>query len=117
MLKLAADENFNNDIVDGARLRLPELDFVRVQDVGLYGAGDEQVLAWAAVEARLLFTHDVKTLRRLAHKRVARGESMPGVIVAKKTIAVGEAIDDIILIAQCSALDEWRDQVRFLPLR
>jgi hypothetical protein len=33
MLRFAADENFNADIVRGLRRRLPELDIVRVQDV------------------------------------------------------------------------------------
>lgn len=41
MLKLAADENFNNDIVRGLLRRNPTLDIVRVQDVGLSGADDE----------------------------------------------------------------------------
>ena len=59
MLRLAADENFNNDIVRGLlRLRL-ELDVVRVQDVGLSGADDPTVLEWAAQEERILLTHDV----------------------------------------------------------
>lgn len=40
MLRFAADENFNADIVRGLRRRLPELDIVRVQDVGLSGADD-----------------------------------------------------------------------------
>jgi len=39
MLALAADENFNNDIVRGALRRKPDLDFVRVQDAGLSPQG------------------------------------------------------------------------------
>jgi hypothetical protein len=31
MIKLAADENFNNDIVRGLLRRKPELDIVRIQ--------------------------------------------------------------------------------------
>ena len=38
MLRLAADENFNNDIVRGLLRRKLELDIVRIQDVGLSGA-------------------------------------------------------------------------------
>ena len=44
MLRLAADENFNNDIVRGLLRRKPELDIVRIQDVGLSGAEDPTVL-------------------------------------------------------------------------
>ena len=48
MLTLAADENFNNDIVRGLRRRNPHLDLVRVQDVELSAADDPAVLEWAA---------------------------------------------------------------------
>ena len=40
MLPLAADENFNNDIVRGLLRRKPDLNIVRLQDVGLSGADD-----------------------------------------------------------------------------
>jgi len=40
MLALAADENFNNDIVRGLLRRKPDLNIVRLQDVGLSGADD-----------------------------------------------------------------------------
>ena len=62
MLLLAADENFNNDIVRGLVRRKPDLNIVRIQDVGLSGADDPTVLEWAAREERVLLTHDVSTL-------------------------------------------------------
>ena len=40
MLLLVSDENFNNDIVRGLLRRNPNLDIVRVQDVGLRGEED-----------------------------------------------------------------------------
>ena len=58
MLRLAADENFNHDIVRGLLRREPGLDIVRIQDVGLSGADDPTVLEWAAQEGRVLLTHD-----------------------------------------------------------
>ena len=48
MLFLAADENFNNDIVRGLLRRKPDLDIGRIQDEGLSGADDQAVLEWAA---------------------------------------------------------------------
>lgn len=57
MLRFAADENFNNDIVRGLLRRVPTLDVVRVQDVGLSGADDAAVLEWAAAQGRIVITH------------------------------------------------------------
>jgi Domain of unknown function (DUF5615) len=48
MLRLAADENLNGDIVRGLLRRNPKLDVVRIQDAGLSGADDPSVLEWAA---------------------------------------------------------------------
>ena len=61
MLRLAADENFNNNIVRGLLRQRPGLDIVRIQDVGLSGADDPTVLEWAAQEGRVLLTHDAST--------------------------------------------------------
>jgi predicted nuclease of predicted toxin-antitoxin system len=64
MLRLAADENFNGDIVRGLLRRNPKLDIVRVQDVGLSGADDPSVLKWAADQGRIVVTHDISTLAK-----------------------------------------------------
>ena len=44
MLRLVADENFNQSIVRGLLRVAPELDIVTVQDVGLSGSSDPDVL-------------------------------------------------------------------------
>lgn len=73
MLRLAADENFNSDIVRGVLRERPDLDIVRIQDVGLSGADDRTVLEWAAGQGRVLLTHDVTTLTRHAYDRARAG--------------------------------------------
>nr|WP_309745308.1 DUF5615 family PIN-like protein [Chamaesiphon sp. OTE_20_metabat_361] len=54
MLKLLADENFDNTILRGLLRRQPDIDIIRVQDTEFYGANDPTVLAWAAQENRIL---------------------------------------------------------------
>lgn len=49
MLKLLADENFDNTIVRGLWRRNPNIDIVRVQDVGLLSEDDPTILAWAVI--------------------------------------------------------------------
>lgn len=48
MLSLLSDENFNGDIIRGLLLRQPDLDLLRVQDVGFREVDDPAILAWAA---------------------------------------------------------------------
>jgi predicted nuclease of predicted toxin-antitoxin system len=71
MLRLLADENFNGDIVRALLLRQPDLDIVRVQDVGLAGVSDPDILAWAAEHDRIILTHDRATFPDYAFERLA----------------------------------------------
>lgn len=116
MLTFLADENFDGNIVRGLLRRLPELDIARVQDVGLSGADDPTVLEWAAQAGRILLTHDVATITKYAYERVAAGLAMPGVVEVKPMQAIGEVIDEVLLLAEYASADDIQDQVRFLPI-
>ncbi|CAN5622002.1 MAG: DUF5615 family PIN-like protein [Actinomycetota bacterium] len=117
MLPLAADENFNNDILRGVLRRDPDVDIIRVQDAGLSGADDPTILEWSAREGRILLTHDVATITRHAYERVREGKPMPGVFEVGCGVPMGIVIEEIMLIAEYSLEGEWEGQVRYLPLR
>ena len=117
MLRFAVDEDFDNRIVRGLLRLLPTLDIVRVQDAGLFGKRDQEILEWAATENRILLTHDATTMTKYAYARVESAKPMPGLFEISQEIAVGNAIDDLILIATCSFDGEYDNQVRYLPLR
>ena len=117
MLRMLADENFNGDIVRGVRRRRRDVDIVRVQDIGLSGADDPTVLAWAAEQQRVLLTHDVSTMTRYAYDRIREAKPMPGVFEVSRKVSLSVAIEEILLLAECSEDGEWEGQVRYLPLR
>lgn len=116
-MKFAADENFDNDILRGLFRVLPNLNMVRIQDAGLSGVEDPEVLEWCARENRILLTHDVRTITKFAYDRLEIGLEMPGVFEISKRLAVNVAIQELILIATCSEPEEWANQVWFLPLK
>jgi hypothetical protein len=116
VIRLLADENLNYNIVRGLGRRLPEIDIARVQDVGRAGADDPSLLAWAALERRVLITHDAQTLAKYAHERVNAALPMPGVIEISFRVPVRVAIEDLVVIAECSLPDEWEGKVLCLPL-
>jgi hypothetical protein len=118
VIRICVDENFNNKIVRGLLRRNPKLDLVRIQDiVGLSGADDPTVLEWAASEGRVLITHDVNTLAHFAFERVNAGYQMPGVFEVGRSIAIGQAIEEVLLVVECSLEGEWEGQVIYLPLK
>ena len=62
-------------------------------------------------------SHDVSTLTAYAYARVKAGQFMPRLIEAGPDVPVATAIEDLLLVAECSAPGEWESQVLYLPLR
>ena len=115
-MKFLADENFDHTIVRGLIRRKPDIDLIRVQDVGLSGEDDPIVLEWAAEEDRILLTHDVATITRYAYERMATGKSMPGVFEITFDAPIGRVIEDILILLECSLEGELAGQIQYLPL-
>jgi predicted nuclease of predicted toxin-antitoxin system len=115
-MKFLADENFNNRIIRGLLRQLPPIDVARVQDLEIAGSDDATVLAWAAEHNYILLTHDKKTIPLHALARLDRAEPLSGVLVVGSDLSIGQAIDDLLLVATCSSLEDWNDRIEYLPL-
>ena len=55
--------------------------------------------------------------KNCAYERVRAGQPMPGVIAVSQALPVGQVIEDLLLVVQCSRAEDWTNQVRYLPLR
>jgi hypothetical protein len=116
MLRLVSDADYNGIVIRGLLRRQVDLDLIRVQEVGVRTAGDPDILAWAAVENRILLTHDRTAMTDHAYERIRLGYLMPGVFVQRNRPPFGPLIDEILLIVACSSQADWIDRVVFLPL-
>ena len=116
MLRLLADQNFNEDILSGLLERRPGLDVLRARDIGLQATTDPGLLAWAAQEDRILLTHDHKTVPDFAYDRVRAGQPVAGVFLVENTGAFRDVIEDLLLADEITGSDDWRDKVQRFPL-
>lgn len=107
MIRFLTDEDFNAAILDGIRRRLPDLDVVRVQDVGLRTFLDPVILEFAASENRIVLSHDLRTMKLHATSRILAGKQMSGLFLLRQNITVALGIDAIVMVAECSRDDEW----------
>ena len=41
---------------------------------------------------------------------------MPGVFEVSREVSIGRAIEDTLILAECSLDGEWEGQIRYLPL-
>lgn len=93
MLRLLIDHDFNERILRGVRSRA-EVDAVLARAVGLDHKPGPELLFWAAVENRILVSHDLQAMPDFAIARVHRGEPMPGLILVPQELRIGKAIEE-----------------------
>lgn len=116
MLRLLIDENFNHRILRGLVLRLPQLDYLLVRQIGMSGYPDLELLRRAAQENRIIVTQDKKTMIPYAKQCLKIGEPMAGLIFVPRKIKVGSAIGDLEIMVECSSQSELTNRIEYLPL-
>ena len=116
MLRFLTDENFNGDIIRGLFLRKPDIDLIRIQDVGRIEADDPTILAWAARQERILLTHDRATMPDFAYQRMVRKETMSGLFVVNDRAITRQVVDDLLLIDSASEQSEWFGMLLYVPM-
>lgn len=107
-LRFHLDENVSNAVADGLRRR--SIDVTTTADQNLIGASDEEQLAFALAQGRVLFTQDADFLR--LHKA---GATHAGIAFAyKDRLSVGDIIRGLVLIWELLDLEEIQGKVEFI---
>jgi hypothetical protein len=114
-IRFQADADLNQVIVFAVLRRLPAVDFRTATSAGLAGLKDQDVLAVAAHDGRVLVTHDQATMARHFAEFV-QSQHSPGVIVIPQHLPLREAADDPILIWTATEANEWVDRIVLLPV-
>src|SRR5438105_8705206 len=100
----------------GLRRRQPALDLVRVQDGRpAPHAGPYHPRMGGPARARGRFGRE-KDARCRCLDRVARSLPMPGIVILRILLTIGQAIAELELIALAGKPDDLGDQVIYLPL-
>ena len=107
-LPLLCDEHQRFDVING--LRIQGIDVVSVQDLGLRGRPDPEILATAGQSGRIVYTSDTDLVR-------LSDSGMPhlGVFFHRsRKYSPSGAINVVSLACQVLTPDEMRNRVEFL---
>lgn len=116
MFRILVDHNFNQRILRGVLRRVPNLDYVTTQLLGLASGIDPLILERAAADHRIVLTHDVATMIDFAEERIAASLPMPGLVIIREELPIGAAVEALELFLCCSEPEEWADRITWLPL-
>jgi predicted nuclease of predicted toxin-antitoxin system len=114
-IQFQADADLNQLILLATVRREPSIDFQTAGAAGLANRRDQEVLAIAAQEGRVLVTHDQKTMPRHFAEFIAT-ETSPGLLVVPQHLAIASAVEDLLLIWFTTEAEEWINRISFLPL-
>lgn len=108
------NEHVSRAVTVGLRHR--GLDVLTVQEDGRVGDSDQSMLDRAPELGRVLFSQDDDLLVE-ASRRQASSQPFCGVIYGHQLrLTIGEAIDELELLAGVTTTEELMNQVLFLPL-
>jgi hypothetical protein len=79
-------------------------------------SADPVLLEWCETHDFLLVTNNRKSMPGHLADHVARGRHVPGILVMDPALPTAVVVDDLLLIAGASFTNEFRDQIRYLPL-
>ncbi len=118
--RFLADENLEKAIVDGVKRKRPAIIFRTASEVGTLRLSDQDVLLRAKELDLILISHDRRTMythfaELLMH--LEEHEASPGVfLVSQERYPLGKIIEAIVDVYDLSEHDEWRNQIRELPI-
>jgi predicted nuclease of predicted toxin-antitoxin system len=95
-IRFQADADLNEEIVAGVVRQEPDIDFQTATEANLHGLPDEEVLAYAAHETRILVTHDRRTMP--AHfANFIVNQTSPGAFIISQKTSMRDAISNVIV--------------------
>lgn len=114
-IRFQGDYDLKRAIIIGVKRRQPEIEFQNAEDGNLRGVDDQNVLAFAAREGRILVSHDHSTMP-IHFANFISNQDSPGLILIEQRLPVKDAIEEILLIWEASEAEEWTNRLEFIPL-
>ncbi len=64
----------------------------------------------------VLVTHDRGSMLNAEHQRMRSEQRIAGLVIVKKELPLARAIEDLVLLLECSSERDTENQVVFIPL-
>ena len=117
-IKYLLDENV--DLVYQTQLLQYNPDFV-IRAIGnpgvpARGTPDPEILCWCEKHDFVLVTNNRSSMPVHLIDHITDGRHVPGILILNADLSIGENLKELILIAEGSFDDEYRDRIDYLPV-
>lgn len=114
-IRYQADADLKQLIVKSTLRSEPTIDFQTATDANLEGLPDPEVLRQAAVQQRILVSHDQRTMPSHFAEFITK-EVSAGLIIAPQHLPIPIVVEHLILIWATEEPAQWINRIIFLPL-
>ncbi len=119
MRKYLLDENVGESLRKGLHAEYPDIVVWRIGDPAAppIGTLDPDILLWCEANGFTLVTNNRGSMPGHLRDHLEAGRHFPGMFTLNPKMAVGETIEELVLVWGASNPDEYADQINYLPLR
>lgn len=75
-----------------------------------------EILEWCEKYDFILVTNNRKSMPVHLNDHLQANRHIPGIFILNANLSIGQNIDELILIAECSFFNEYQDQIIHLPI-
>ncbi len=96
----------------------PDLRVWKIGDAGAppFQTSDPEILRWCEEHDFLLVTNNRHTMPVHLVNHLAEGRHVPGILMIDLDASIGLVVGHLLLIAEASGEDEYRDRIVYVPL-
>ena len=95
MIRFLADEDFDGHVISGVRRRYPEVQIQTIQELGMSGTPDPDILEWATQRDLVVLSRDRNSMTAFAEDRIRRMLPFSGLLLVHNRMSRGTIIDQI----------------------
>jgi hypothetical protein len=119
MRKFLLDENVGESLRKGLHVQYPDMVVWRIGDPAAPSIGtlDPDILLWCEANGFTLVTNNRGSMPGHLHDHLEAAYHFPGMFTLSPKMAIGEIIEELVLIWGASNPNEYADQINYLPLR
>ncbi len=85
-------------------------------DTPAKGTLDPEILCWREEHNFVLVTNNRSSMPIHLAEHITQARHVPGILTLNANLSIGQNIDELIVIAEASFAEEYRDRIEYLPL-
>lgn len=117
-IRFLLDENMPHGVRTQLLYHEPAIEVLCIGDLNApeIGTPDPDILDWIEQDECILVSRNRKTMPDHLRDHLEKGGHIPGILLLRRRISLGQLVEDLLLIWKISDSDESRDRIEYLPL-